>query len=152
MSTTAIINTSGNYQIDKSFALNYSQLTRSAPLYSKTINFTVPNNEVNLFNVNEVTVAGTYMLIVIGDFTSSPWNLRGTYIIPLGHAQLAGGFNSVSPSVGVTSIHADNGWAYDYFRIGYIPPGTNYQTPGLKFYASANFQTGTFTAKLYKIA
>lgn len=152
MSTTGIIQTDANWNLTSSgyLRLNYSNLTRTNPQYTKTITFGTATNGFTLFSNNEITDAGIYLLTIQGDFNSTPWVLRFAAYIPMGYQQLANGQQSSFQAPHLHSLHADNGINFLLF-FEYLTVTTNYHCPGLRMTTLNNCNPGTIIVKMYKI-
>lgn len=151
MSTTGLIQTDANWNLSApsgNLNLNYNTITRQSPTINRVISNGVVN-QVDLILTDSITTEGIYFVTVVGDFSSTPWNFRWAFFIPLGTTALVGGSLGQFDAVAVPAFHAQNGVTYNV-TLTHLTVGTNYQRPGLRMYFNNNISSGSITVKAYR--
>jgi len=151
MSTTGLIQTDANWNLSApsgNLNLNYNTITRQSPTIHRVINNGIVN-QVDLILTDSITTEGIYLVTVVGDFSSTPWNFRFSFFVPLGITALVGGTLGFFGVVAVPGFHAQNGTGYTV-GVTHLTVGTNYQRPGLRMYFNNNISSGSITVKAYR--
>lgn len=151
MSNTGFTTPAGNWTIapNGSISFTYSSLQRAAPSFTKVVTLSSASYVESLLNANEITDQGFYLITIEGNFSSTPWNLRTSIVLPLGFIKQTPYYAPAGyPRTGLHAIHAGNGNVY---RFTYAFTGNNNERNGLQIRANYTFATGTITARFYKI-
>lgn len=152
MSVTGLIQTDANWKLEApsgSMVLNYNTLLRESPQYSRAFSPGAGNTFV-LINNNDITVDGIYLLTIVVDFPSTPWNLSYAAFVPLGFTGLTSITTNLSETFNaMPSYHAQNGVSFQ-FNFTYNTIGSNYERPGLTLKTINGFSAGTWYIKAYR--